>query len=102
MFNRISSNSHWSNWFKYLNTNPVCLNIWERLSVGTVPTDKKHPVGTVRTDEMRLVGTVPTNKMHPVGTVPTDKMHPVGTIIFSESIILSLNLDCIAKINDLL
>ena len=43
--------------------------IWERLSVGTVPTDKKHPVGTVPTDEMRLVGTVPTNKMHPVGTL---------------------------------
>ena len=46
---------------------------WERLSVGTVPTDK-----------MPSVGSAPTYKMHPVGTVPTDKMHPVGTLIFHE------------------
>ena len=51
-------------------------------------------------DKMHPVGTVPTNKMHSVGTVPTDKMHPVGTQIFSSYIIFSLNLDCIAKIND--
>ena len=68
--------------------------------VGTVPTDKMHPVGTVPTNKMHPVGKVATVKMHPVGTVPTDKMHPVGTQIFSSSIIFSLNLDCIAKIND--
>ena len=73
---------------------------WERLSVGTVPTVIMHPVGTVPTVKMHLVGTVPTDKMHPVGTVLTDKMHPVGTLIFSSSTILSLNLDCIAKISD--
>ena len=76
---------------------PLYFPFWERLSVGTVPTDKKHPVGTVRMDEKHPVGTVPMNKRHPVGTVPTDKMHHVGTLIFLKSIFMSLNLDCIAK-----
>ena len=35
-----------------------------------------------------------------VGTAPTDKMHPVGTFIFLKSICISLNFDCIIKIND--
>ena len=53
----------------YINTDLQKLR--ERLSVGTVPTDKMHPVGTV-----------PTNEMHPVGTVPMDKRHPVETLFF--------------------
>ena len=36
---------------------------WERLSVGTIPTNKMHPVGTV-----------PMDKMQPVGTVRTDEI----------------------------
>ena len=49
---------------------------------------------------VKPIGRIPTVKIDPVGTVPTDKMHPVGTQIFSSYFIFSLNLDCIAKIND--
>ena len=47
----------------------VCIRGRERLSIGTVPTDKMHPVGTVPKDKMHYVGTVPTENMHPVGNV---------------------------------
>ena len=47
---------------------------------------------------MHNVGTVPTYKMHNVGTVPTFKMHNIGTPNFYY--FFSLNLDCMAKIND--
>ena len=41
----------------------------ERVSVGTVPTNKMHPVGAVPTYKLNSVGIVPTYKMHPVGTL---------------------------------
>ena len=47
---------------------------------------------------MHNVGTVPTYKMHNVGTVPTFKMHNIGTYI--SFFFWSLNLDCMAEIND--
>ena len=46
----------------------------ERLSVGTVPTNKMRPVGAV-----------PTYKLNSIGTVPTYKMHPVGILIFCQA-----------------
>ena len=48
--------------------------------------------------KMHNIGTVPTYKMHNVGTVPTFKMHNIGTPKFLN--FFSLNLDCMAKIND--
>ena len=49
---------------------------------------------------MHNVGTVPMFKMHNIGTVPTFKMHNVGTPIFFGIYFVSLNFDCMAKIND--
>ena len=47
--------------------------------------------------KMHNIGTVPTYKMHNIGTVPMFKMHNIGT---PKLFLLSLNLDCMAKIND--
>ena len=62
--------------------------------------DKMHPIGTVSMNKRHPERTVPTDNMHPAGTVPTNKMHLVAILIFVQSIFMSLNLDCISKINE--